>query len=167
MNSGRCLGRLLSLSRCSRHLVTGTHRCTGAWKAVRLTNPHDPVSPSPHHVLCRGVFSSTDSIVPCRHYSSTSTPTDKMEVVYVAPLKGAVRAIKVFSLTTAVGSFFGGPILVWMGNPSVPVAARVAMSSVVMLVGLGTTALLHWLVKGKLYCKIVTYKVCATLIGKG
>lgn len=70
------------------------------------------------------------------------------EVVYVAPLKGAVRAIKVFSLTTAVAAFFGGPMLVWMGNPSVPLVGRVMMSSVVMLVGLGTTALLHWLVKG-------------------
>lgn len=71
-----------------------------------------------------------------------------MEVVYVAPLKGAVRAIKVFSLATAVCAFFGGPVLVWLGNPSVPLVGRVLMSSVVMLVGLGTTALLHWLVKG-------------------
>ena len=71
-----------------------------------------------------------------------------MEVVYNAPLRGAVRAIKVFSLTTAVAAFFGGPLLVWLGNPSVPVVGRVMMSTVVMLVGLGTTGLLHWLVKG-------------------
>ena len=69
-------------------------------------------------------------------------------MVYVAPLKGAVRAIKVFSLTTATGAFFGGPVLVWLGNPSVPLAGRLIMSTLVMLVGLGTTGLLHWLVKG-------------------
>ena len=79
---------------------------------------------------------------------SSITGGGNMELVYTAPLKGAVRAIKVFSLTTAVATFFGGPVLVWLGNPSVPLVARVMMSSVVMLVGLGTTALLHWLVKG-------------------
>ena len=73
---------------------------------------------------------------------------DKMELVYTAPLKGAIRAIKIFSLTTAVATFFGGPVLVLFGNPSVPLVARVMMSSMVMLVGLGTTAILHWLVKG-------------------
>lgn len=83
----------------------------------------------------------------CRWKSGSSSPPD-MEVVYTAPLKGAVRAIKVFSLTTAVASFFGGPCLVWLGNPSVPLAGRLIMTSLVMLVGLGTTALLHWLVKG-------------------
>ena len=81
-----------------------------------------------------------------RFRSSSSSP-DK-EVVYEAPLKGAVRAVKVFSLTTALGSFFGGPILLWFGNPSVPLAGRAIMTSLVMLVGLGTTAILHWLVKG-------------------
>jgi hypothetical protein len=85
--------------------------------------------------------------------STNSSHTDvrgavEREVVYIAPLKGAVRAIKVFSLTTAVASFFGGPMLVWLGNPSVPLVGRVMMSGVVMLVGLGTTGLLHWLVKG-------------------
>lgn len=76
--------------------------------------------------------------------------TTDTEVVYVAPLKGAVRAIKVFSLTTAMAAFFGGPVLVWLGNPSVPLVGRVMMSTIVMLAGLGTTALLHWLVKGML-----------------
>ncbi len=80
-------------------------------------------------------------------FKSSSTSSDN-EVVYVAPLRGAVRAVKVFSLSTAVAAFFGGPVLVWLGNPSVPLAGRVIMSSLVMLVGLGTTGVLHWLVKG-------------------
>lgn len=82
-----------------------------------------------------------------RYFSSTNG-SGNVELVYTAPLKGAVRAIKIFSLSTAVATFFGGPVLVWLGNPSVPLVARVMMSSVVMLVGLGTTALLHWLLKG-------------------
>lgn len=69
-------------------------------------------------------------------------------LVYTAPLKGAVRAIKVFSLATATAAVFGGPVLIWLGNPSVPLSGRVIMSSLVMLVGISTTALLHWLVKG-------------------
>ena len=79
---------------------------------------------------------------------STDGKQGDYKLVYTGPLKGAVRAIKVFSLTTAVGAFFGGPILVWLGNPSVPVVARVAISSIVMLIGLSTTAILHWLMKG-------------------
>lgn len=70
------------------------------------------------------------------------------KLVYRAPLKGAVRAIKIFSLSTATAAVLGGPVLVWMGNQSVPLSGRVIMSSLVMLVGISTTALLHWLVKG-------------------
>lgn len=105
-------------------------------------------------VLLRSKFSS--SAAQCSSGVNASNTGSKVrqpastdtEVVYIAPLKGAVRAIKVFSLTTAVAAFFGGPVLVWLGNPSVPVVGRVMMSTVVMMVGLGTTALLHWLVKG-------------------
>ena len=91
------------------------------------------------------ISTPTVSLQRCRWY--TSAP-DGFKVVYVAPLKGAVRAVKMFSLTTAVAAFFGGPTLVWLGNPSVPVVGRVAISSLVMLVGISTTAILHWLLKG-------------------
>ncbi len=74
------------------------------------------------------------------------------EVVYMAPLKGAIRALKVFSLTTATATLVGSPVLVWVGNPSVPLVARVMMSFVVMFAGLGTTGLLHWMLKGEYAC---------------
>lgn len=83
-----------------------------------------------------------------RTFCTTTGVGNKMEIVYKAPLKGAVRAVKIFSLATAVASVCGGPVLVWLGNPSVPVIARVMITSVVVLVGLGTTAILHWMVKG-------------------
>ena len=113
---------------------------------------------------CAQRWHSTSSIRPTHMDNEKhSTSTDSMEttskeeqsrskegfqLVYTAPLKGAVRAIKIFSLTTATAAVLGGPILVWMGNQSVPLSGRVIMSSLVMLVGISTTALLHWLVKG-------------------
>ena len=71
-----------------------------------------------------------------------------MRLVYTGPLKGAVRAVKVFSLSTCVLALMGTPVLVVLGNPGVPVPARVAMGSLVLLVGVSTTAVLHWLCKG-------------------
>lgn len=70
------------------------------------------------------------------------------KLVYTGPLKGAMRAVKVFSLSTAVAALFGLPVLAWLGNPTVPMVARVALCSFVMVVGLSTTAILHWLMKG-------------------
>ena len=81
--------------------------------------------------------------------SSETESKTKVELVYTAPLKGAVRAVKMFSLSTAVLTFIGVPVLVFWGKASVPLVARVFMSSILMLTGLGTTALLHWIVKGK------------------
>lgn len=79
---------------------------------------------------------------------SVSSVVGDFELVYTAPLKGAIRAVKLFSLTTAAAALVGGPVLVCMGNPSVPLSGRVIMSTLVMLVGISTTALLHWLIKG-------------------
>ncbi len=127
-----------------------------------------------HHVRTNGcckpptyqqmIFSSTTSrrysTEPSQDDTNTSHSNDStsitskdakssdFELVYTAPLKGAVRAIKIFSLTTAAAAMIGGPVLVWMGNTSVPLVGRVMMSTLVMLVGFSTTALLHWLVKG-------------------
>lgn len=86
------------------------------------------------------------------------------QLVYTGPLKGAVKALKIFSLTTAVLASCGGPVLVWLGKESVPVAARLALSSLVLLVGLSTTAILHWLLKGyitHLYYQPQTQRVAA------
>ena len=104
-----------------------------------------------------------------RHYSTTGGPNREtsaggFQLVYTGPLKGAVKALKIFSLTTAVLASCGGPVLVWLGKESVPVAARLAISSLVLLVGLSTTAILHWLLKGyitHLYYQPHTQRVAA------
>ena len=88
----------------------------------------------------------------------------EFKLVYTGPLKGAVKALKVFSLSTAVLASCGGPVLVWLGKESVPVVARLALCSVVLLVGLSTTAILHWLLKGyitRLYYQPDTQRVAA------
>lgn len=95
----------------------------------------------------RTVFASP---ILCRHFTTESPQggIGEFKLVYTGPLKGAVKALKIFSLSTAVLAASGGPVLVWLGNESVPVAARVALCSLVLVVGLSTTALLHWLLKG-------------------
>ncbi len=83
-----------------------------------------------------------------RPYTTSSPQQEDFKLVYSAPLKGAIRAVKLFSLCTAVSASIGGPVLVILGNPGVPLAGRLAISSIVVLVGLSTTAILHWLTKG-------------------
>ena len=68
--------------------------------------------------------------------------------MYKGPLRSAVRAVKLFSLSTCAIALVGGPVLVMMGNPSVPLIGRILMTSFVMTVGVSTTLILHWLMKG-------------------
>ena len=111
---------------------------------------------------------TTNELNFCRHYTTGApnrgTTAGGFQLVYTGPLKGAVKALKVFSLTTAVLASSGGPVLVWLGKESVPVAARLAISFLVILVSLSTTAILHWLLKGyitHLYYQPTTQRVAA------
>ena len=78
--------------------------------------------------------------------TTRSLPHD-FKLVYDGPLKQAVKAIKIFSISTSVCVLLGTPVLVVLGNPGVPVVGRVAISSVVVLLGLTTTLILHWFTK--------------------
>lgn len=91
----------------------------------------------------------------CRHRQLSSPqsaattrnlPND-FKLVYDGPLKQAVKAIKIFSISTSVCVLLGAPVLVVLGNPGVPVLGRVAISSIVVLLGLTTTLILHWFTK--------------------
>lgn len=91
----------------------------------------------------------------CRllHLSTTQSaaaPRDlpkDFKLVYEGPLKQAVKAIKIFSVSTSVCVVMGTPVLVLLGNPGVPLIGRVAISSIVVLIGLTTTFVLHWFTK--------------------
>ena len=115
-----------------------------------------PISPNTalHQCMRRRwpVYSAlpANSLMLCQHHATeaSSQGGGEYQLVYKGPLKGAVKALKIFSLSTAVLASCGGPILVWLGKESVPVAARLALCSLVLIVGLSTTAILHWLLKG-------------------
>lgn len=78
---------------------------------------------------------------------ASSDLTDRGELVYTAPLAGAVKAVKGFSLTTALLAAIGSPILIFYGNPSMSLAGRVLVTSFVTLLGVSTTLILHWFIK--------------------
>ena len=151
------------LSRSLRRLSTIASRshCT-------TSPPHALWTSSAVRPGCR--HPTTYGAVVGRHVSTQTSKdsslgaTGEFQLVYTGPLKGAVMALKVFSLSTAVLASFGGPVLVWLGKDSVPVAARIAMSTLVLLVSLSTTAILHWLLKGyitHLYYQPHTQRVAA------
>ena len=130
----------------------------------RLSNLH-PRLPYTALLLSRHMNTEATTTTSSTTASTTSTElTGEFQLVYTGALKGAVRALKVFSLTTAVLASFGGPVLVWLGKESVPVSARIALSSIVLLVSLSTTGILHWLLKGyitHLYYQPHTERVAA------
>ena len=96
----------------------------------------------------RVAFLYTSTVSGATSDSTTSSNEGNFELVYRGPLRSAVRAVKVFSLTTCAAALVGGPILVALGNPSVPLLGRVLMTSFVMTIGISTTLILHWLMKG-------------------
>ena len=68
--------------------------------------------------------------------------------VYEGPLKQPVKLVKIFSLTTCTASLVGVPLLVYFGKEGVPLVAKLGMVSIVGIIGIGSTFLLHWLTKG-------------------
>ncbi|XP_062501902.1 uncharacterized protein LOC134179009 [Corticium candelabrum] len=70
----------------------------------------------------------------------------QFELVYTAPIAGAVKAIKVFSLSTCVATIIGLPILVVFGKLSL--MGKVSLACVIGPIGIGTTFLLHLFVRG-------------------
>ena len=71
---------------------------------------------------------------------------EMFDLVYRGPISGAVRAIKVFSLSTCGATITGLPVLIFLGKLSV--VGKLALACVLGPVGLGTTFLLHLFVRG-------------------
>lgn len=79
---------------------------------------------------------------------------ENWSLVYEGPLSKSVKYVKTFSLTTAAASLVGSPILVYFGKQSVPLVGKLAIASLLCLVGTSTTVLLHFFSKAyvhKLY----------------
>ena len=80
-------------------------------------------------------------------YSTQASDDSGRVLVYTAPLASAVKAVKAFSLTTALIASVGSPILIFYGNPSMSLLGRVVVTSFVTLLGISTTLILHWFVR--------------------
>mmetsp|Transcript_50759 Transcript_50759/g.99472 ORF Transcript_50759/g.99472 Transcript_50759/m.99472 type:complete len:241 (+) Transcript_50759:2-724(+) len=63
--------------------------------------------------------------------------------LYEAPLTKAVKAIKIFSVSSCTISLIAAPMLVFMANPEISNLARGSMAFTVLAFGLGTTSLMH------------------------
>lgn len=68
------------------------------------------------------------------------------DLVYRGPVSGAVRAVKIFSLSTCGATVIGLPVLLLFGKLSM--VGKLTLACVLGPVGIGTTLLLHLFVRG-------------------
>lgn len=129
------------LANCGRGVLRWRPVCFSYLRASSTSQEHNVVAKSrvSNLRICPGLKK--------RQFTSCAQSEEDFKLVYTGPLNGAVRAIKMFSLSTAVASLVGSPVLVAYGSVAVPLAARVAMSSIVLTIGLSTTLILHWIAK--------------------
>lgn len=80
-------------------------------------------------------------------YSNKSTISSTGVLIYKAPLATAVKSVKALSLATAFLAGTGAPFLIFYGNPSMSMIGRVAVTSLVSLLSVSTTLILHWFIR--------------------
>jgi len=104
--------------------------------------PTDPTPPPPPPPL-----SSID-------LSTMSPPLPKHSeygyLIYASPLEKSLKAVKNFSLTSAVLALISSPVMFILGNQALPVAGRLAISATVAMFGVGTTVALSAVTKSYL-----------------
>ena len=69
------------------------------------------------------------------------------KLVYEAPFAKAVRAIKLFSISSSICMILGAPVLILASPEGVSLVGRIAMSSLLILFSVSTTLILHWFTK--------------------
>lgn len=92
--------------------------------------------------------------VPVRRISGDSkliSTNERWKMVYEGPLSRTVRLVKTFSLTTAVASLVGSPVIMFFGKQSVPFVGKLAIATVMCFAGCGTTVLLHMITKSYIH----------------
>ena len=80
--------------------------------------------------------------LPKRCYGSKATPAGNL--VYVSPRIKTIMPFKVLSMVTGVAVVLGSPVLVVLDKSDVPAVARFAMCGMLIMFGIGTTAMCHW-----------------------
>ena len=70
-----------------------------------------------------------------------------VETIYRGPLGRPIRAVKVFSVSSAVITAIGSPALALLASEHLPIGAGVAMATGAVSISLFTTSLLYWFTK--------------------
>ena len=65
-------------------------------------------------------------------------------LVYVSPKIKTIMPFKILSMVTGFAVMLGSPVLVILDQSNVPAVARFAMCSMLIMFGIGTTAMCHW-----------------------
>ena len=79
-------------------------------------------------------------------YASKAAP-DAEKLVYVAPFRKALTLLKTTSAVSSIVVVLSTPALVVYGKADVPVSARIALCSMLVVFFLGTNAMCHWCLK--------------------
>ena len=77
-------------------------------------------------------------------FSTASEPSSDYKLVYRGPLSTSIRLLKIFSMTSSITVLVGSPVLIFLGNPGIPIISRIAISSIVCTFGVLTTFMLWW-----------------------
>ena len=91
-------------------------------------------------------FKTRENAKTFRHKSDDVKSNDR-QLVYEGPLSRSVQHVKVFSLSTALATIVGTPILMIYGKESVPLVGKLAIATTILLAGTTTTFILHWITK--------------------
>ena len=83
------------------------------------------------------------------HFRCMSAESDrsvgKWKTVYEGPLSRSVKLVKMLSLTTAVGTFVGTPLLIFFGKHAASLPVKVTLVMILCSIGGGSTLLLHFI----------------------
>lgn len=94
------------------------------------------------HISCFSCLLSSKVALATRDIDDSGN----FDLVYRGPITGAVRTVKIFSLSTCVATVFGLPVLLIFSKISL--IGKFCLACVIGPVGIGTTFLLHLFVRG-------------------
>lgn len=80
--------------------------------------------------------------LPKQWYGNKVAPAGNL--VYISPRIKTVMPFKILSMVTGVAVVLGSPVLVILDKSDVPAIARFAMCGMLIMFGIGTTAMCYW-----------------------
>ena len=100
-------------------------------------------------VIVRCVFIRYPLALRQHRLCATKSPAAAVaeKLVYVAPFRKALMLLKTTSIASSVVTILSVPVLVVYGKADVPVSAKIALCSMLVVFFLGTNAMCHWCLK--------------------